>query len=150
MKSNTRFNFSFFAVLSLAAVFVTSSYGQTASTDQNATQKKVGQHQINRLIASAKTPEDHQRIAEYYEEQAAYYQSQARADAVKIAAYERSPYLGSCAMCVTTSYSLEAAVRSLRVSKRLAEERADEMQKLAAMHEQLSSVARAFNSSPGL
>jgi hypothetical protein len=150
MQSKTRVNVRVLAALSLAAIFVSSSYGQTAKSDEFASQKKLDQHQINRLVASAKTPEDHQRIAEYYQEQAVRYESQARAYAAKIAAYERSPYFGSCAMCVTTSYSLQAAVRSLRTSKQCAEERADQMQKLAAMHEQLSSIARASDSSSGL
>lgn len=148
MQSRKGVNFSFLAVLSLAVIFVSSSYGQTAKSV--ATQKKLGQHQINRLVASAKTPEDHQRIAEYYEEEALNYENQARAYAAKIAAYERSPYLSSCAMCVTTSYALEAAVRSLRTSKQWAEERADEMQKLAAMHEQISSIARVSDSRSGM
>jgi hypothetical protein len=150
MQSKTRVNFSFLAVLSLAVVFVSSSYGQTAKSGEFAPQKKLGQHQINRLIASAKTPEDHQRIAEYYEEQALNYENQARAYGAKIAAYERTPYMSSCAMCVTTSYSLEAAVRSLRTSKQWAEERADEMQKLAAVHEQISSTAHASDSRSGM
>jgi hypothetical protein len=102
------------------------------------------------MAASAKTPEDHQRVAEYYEQQAQYYNNLSRVYGAKIAAYERTPYLNSCTMCVTTSYSLEAAVRSLRVSKRAAEQRADEMRKLANMHEQLSSVVRMPATSPGL
>jgi hypothetical protein len=53
-------------------------------------------------------------------------------------------------MCVTTSYSLEAAVQSLRVSKQMAEQRADEMRKLANMHEQLSSIARVSDSRSGM
>lgn len=150
MQSRKGVNFSFLAVLSLAVIFISSSYGQTAKSVESATQKKLGPHQINRLVASAKTPEDHQRIAEYYEEQALNYKNQARAYAAKIAAYEKSPYLSSCAMCVTTSYSLEAAVRSLRTSKQWAEERADEMQKLAAMHEQISSIARVSDSRSGM
>ena len=105
---------------------------------------------MNRLITSARTPEDHQRIAEYYEERAQYYANLSRGYAAKIAAYERSPYLSSCTMCVTTSYSLEAAVQSLRVSKQMAEQRADEMRKLANMHEQLSSIARVSDSRSGL
>ncbi len=150
MKSSIRGNFSFLAILSLAMIFISSSYGQMARSAESPSQKKLNQHTVNRLITSARTPEDHQRIAEYYEEQAQYYANLSRAYAVKIAAYERTPYLNSCTMCVTTSYSLEAAVQSLRVSKQIAEQRADEMRKLANMHEQLSSVARVSASRSGI
>jgi hypothetical protein len=127
-----------FAVLSLAMATGASSYGQ--KSEQSTPQKKLGQHQISQLIASARTPQDHQRLAEYYQEQAQYYLNQSRAYAAKIAAYKRSPYLNSCVMCVTTSYSLEAALRSLRLSKDTAGERADEMHKLAIMHEQIAGI----------
>lgn len=150
MTSSTRVRFDFLAVLSLAAVLVPSLFGQAVQSGESASQKMLDQHQVNRMAASAKTPEDHQRVAEYYEQQAQYYNNLSRVYGAKIAAYERTPYLNSCTMCVTTSYSLEAAVRSLRVSKRAAEQRADEMRKLANMHEQLSSVVRMPATSPGL
>ena len=150
MKSSTRVNFGFFAALTLAAILVPSSFGQAARSGESPSQKKLDEHDVNRLVTSARTPEDHQRIAEYYEEQAQYYANLSRAYAAKIAAYERSPYLNSCSMCVSTSYSLEAAVQSLRISKQTAEQRADEMRKLANMHEQLSSVALAPGANSGL
>lgn len=150
MKTSRGTNFALFVVLSLAAVLVPSSFGQMAGIGKSAPQKKLDQHQVNRLIASAKTPQDRKRIAEYYEERALYYSNLSRAYRAKIAAYERTPYLDSCAMCVTTSFSLEAAVRSLRISKQLAEERADEMRKLAEMYESMPGIIQFPEANPGL
>lgn len=149
MQSSTRIKTSLFAICLFAAVLVPTSPAQVVPSGQSVSQQPFDQHQAKRFAASAKTSEDHQRIAQYYEQQAQYYDNLSRNFAAKIAAYERSPYLNSCAMCVTTSYSLEAAVRSLRVSKLAAEQRADEMRKLANMHEQYSSVATAPRSIAG-
>lgn len=150
MRSLKRVTFGFLATLSLAIVVAASSFGQAARSVQSASPKKLSQHQINQLIANAKTPKDHQRIAEYYQEQAQQYLIQSRDYASKIAAYKRSPYLSSCTMCVSTSYSLEAAVRSLRVSKQIAEDRAAEMLKLAAQHDPMARAAAMPTTSRGL
>lgn len=150
MKSSSRVNFGLFTALALATILVPGSFGQTGRVTDSQSQKKLDQHSVSRLITAAKSPEDHQRIAQYYEEQALHYENLSRAYGAKIRAYEKSPYLSSCTMCVTTSSSLEAAVQSLRISKLEAEQRADEMRKLANMHEQLSSVALSPGPSSGL
>ena len=147
VKSRT---LSVFAVLSLAMGLAASAFGQMAASRQYASEPKLTAHQVKVLIASAKSPEDDLRIAAYYEEQAQNYLAQARTYAAKIAAYERTPYLNSCAMCVTSSSSLEAAVRSLKISKRAADEQADEMHQLAVMYEQLATNANPLAASFGL
>ena len=141
MKNAKRVTLGLIAVLPLALIFAATSYGQTADAGPFTSQKKLSEHRIKQLISSAKSPEDHRLIAEYYQEQSQGYLNQARTYAVKIAAYERTPYLNSCAMCVTSSNSLEAAVRSLKISKRMADERADEMHRLAIVHERMASDA---------
>lgn len=147
MKSRT---LSVFAVLSLAMGFAASAFGQTAGSQQFALEPKLNAHQVKVLIASAKSPEDDLRIAEYYEDQEQNYSNQARAYAMKIAAYERTPYLNSCTMCVTSSSSLEAAVHSLKISKRRADEQADEMHRLAVMYVQMATGANPSAASFGL
>ena len=136
-----------FAVLSLAACFAATIFGQTAPAGPNAPRKD--QNRIHDLINTAKTPEDRQRVADYFRERARYYENESRAYGEKIAAYRRTPYLNSCAMCVTSSYSLEAAVKSLRLGKQIAEQRAAEMEKLANMYEQVASSAQLSSSSLG-
>ena len=150
MRNATRVTFGLLAPLSLAIAVAASSFGQSAKSEQSASLRKLSQHKINQMIANARTPKDHQRIAEYYQEQAQQYLIQSRDYASKIAAYKRSPYLGSCTMCISTSYSLEAAVRSLRVSKQIAEDRAAEMLKLAAQHEPMASIAPIPSAGLGL
>ena len=150
MNCATKITFRILAALSLAVVVTASSFGQTARAEQSASRKKLNQHQINQLIASARSPEDHHRIAQYYQEQAQLYVIQSRAYATRIDAYKRSPYLGSCPMCVSTSYSLEAAVRSLRVSKLIAEDRAAKLQQLAIEQEQMASIPTTPATSLGL
>jgi hypothetical protein len=148
MKSISRV--VFFAVLSLAFAVPASSFGQAADSKQDGPPKKLDRHNVSRLITSAKTPEDQRRIAEYFQEQAQYYLNLSRAYGQKLAAYNRTPYLDSCAMCTTTSYSLEAAVRSLRISKRMAEQRADEMLRLAVVHARMAGIDSIDLSSLGL
>lgn len=150
LKNAAKATCSFLAALSLAFVVSASAFSQPAGVEQSASTKKLNQHQINQLIAKARTPEDHQRIAEYYLEQAQLYRNESRAYASKIEAYEKSPYSRSCLMCVSTSYSLEAAIRTLRVSKQIAEDRAARMQQLASMHEQMASVSMGAARSLGL
>lgn len=149
MKNATRISLGYFAVLSLAIIFSAISFGQTVRSEQYASPKKLSEHQIKQLITSAKSPEDHQLIAQYYHERSQYYLDQARTYATKIAAYERTPYLNSCTMCVTSSNSLEAAVHSLKIGKRRADEQADEMHRLAIMHEQLANDADSLTASLG-
>ncbi len=149
MKS-VKCNFGTLAVLSLALTVAASSFGQTANSKQEESRNNQVKQRMSRLIESAKTPADHRRVAEYYREQAQYYSNQSRAYGEKIAAYNRTPYLNSCTMCVTTSYSLEAAVHSLRISKRMAEERADEMLKLAVMHERMAGADLPDSTTLGL
>lgn len=126
------------AVLSLALIATASTFGQTANATQTATGEKFNQHQLSRLIASAKTPADHAEIARYYEARAQQYMNESKSDAVKIDAYRKSPYLGECLMCVNSNYSLEAAIRSLRLSERISEDRAAKMEQLAQQQEQMS------------
>ena len=136
-----------FAALSLAACFAANTFGQAAPTGQISPHKE--QNRIQRLINSAKTSEDHQRLAEYFRERARYYENESRAYGEKIAAYRRTPYMNSCAMCVTSSYSLEAAVKALRLGKQMAEERAAEMERLAIMHDQMASSVVPSSTSLG-
>lgn len=146
MKSRIKFNFPI--VLLLAVFFASSAMGQSTGRDQSS--KKLDRHQINQMIASAKTPQDHARIAVFFRQQAEYYDNQSRAYRAKIAAYQRTPYSNVCVMCVSTSDSLDAAIRSLRLAKQLSEERADEMLRLAVQNEQISYNALKLESSSGL
>lgn len=150
MKSTMKVTFCFLVVLSLAIAATTSTFGQTASAQQSPSTMKLSQRQLHQLLATAKTPADHERIAQYYQKQAQLYLNESKTDAEMIEAYKRSPYFNSCLMCVNTSYSLEAAVRSLRVNKQIAEDRAATLQQLATRQEQMAGDVMALASSLGL
>jgi hypothetical protein len=60
---------SILSILSLAFVMTVAAFGQTASTPQSKPEH-LGKRQLNTLIATAKTPAEHQRIAQYYEAKA--------------------------------------------------------------------------------
>jgi len=139
MKITRKFTAGYLAVLSLAFVATASVFAQTAADQQSASEKKLNHQQLHRLIATAKTTADHQRIAQYYEAQAQFYLVQAKADAVKINAYKRSPYIQDCTMCVSSNYSLEAAIRYLRMGEENAEQRAAKMRQLAQQQELMIS-----------
>ena len=142
--------FNFPIILLLAAMFASSAMGQSTKAGNENTSRKLDRHQINQMIAAAKTPQDHARIAVLFRQQAAYYDSVSRAYRAKIAAYERTPYSSVCTMCVSTSDSLDAAIRSLRIAKQLSEERANEMLRLAVQHEEISYNTLKLESSSGL
>jgi hypothetical protein len=141
---------SFLAVVSLAIVLTASAFGQSVGGKQSTSNQKLNHRQLHQLIAAATTPAEHERIAQYYQEQAQLYLNESKADAGMIETYKRSPYLNSCTMCVSTSYSLEAAVQSLRVSKQIAEDRAAKMQQLAVLQEQMAGDVMMLASSFGL
>ena len=68
MKSdNRRFAWSFAAVIILCLLSSTFASGQTgANTATTAVHKKLSHKELKNLIATAKTREDHLRIANYY------------------------------------------------------------------------------------
>ena len=129
----------YFAGLSLACI-AAGAFAQTAQTQQSAQQKTLNRHQLSQLIATAKTSADHSTIAQYYETQASAYLAQSEAAATKIHEYKKSPFIGNCVMCVSSSYSVEAAIRSLRTSEQVSEARAAKLQQLAQQQEQMARI----------
>ncbi|MDR3724789.1 MAG: hypothetical protein P4K83_09920 [Terracidiphilus sp.] len=74
-------------VLSLA-FGMTSAIAQTAS---GTPAEKLTKHQLTALIATAKTPAEHERLAKYYEAKAQEYQAQAKEHEAMVAAYKANP-----------------------------------------------------------
>src|ERR1700735_2877253 len=75
---------SLLSVLSLAVVMT--AFSQTVSAAE-----ALSKTQLNTLAATAKTPAEHQRIADYYQAQAQNYLAQAADHTAMIAAYKASP-----------------------------------------------------------
>src|ERR1039458_5454784 len=74
-------------ILSLALVITVAVCTQVA-TAQQPDSEHLSKQQLNTLIATAKTPAEHQRIATYYESKAQDYRAQAQEHEAMLAAYK--------------------------------------------------------------
>src|ERR1035437_3090031 len=83
---------SIFSIFSLALVMTVTAFGQTTSAQQTKPEH-LGKRQLNTLIATAKTPGEHQRIAQYYQAKAQDYLAQAKEHEQMVAAYKANPSL---------------------------------------------------------
>ena len=122
-------------LLALVAVFMitTAFFAQTPVVTQ-AKPEHLSKQQLNALIASAKTPAEHERLAQYYRAQASNYLAEAKDHESMVAAYKansslsneknRASTIGHCEYFVTTFKEL--AVKS---------------QELATLHEQMAKEA---------
>jgi hypothetical protein len=69
--------FEVLSVLSLAFVMSIAAFGQTPSTQQPKPEH-LSKQQLNTLIATAKTPAEHGRVAQYYQAKAVDYSPRRR------------------------------------------------------------------------
>src|ERR1035437_2066706 len=79
---------SILSILSLVLVMTVAAFGQTSAKAEH-----LSKQQINTLIATAKTPADHQRIAQFYQSQAQDYLAQSKEHEAMVAAYNANPSL---------------------------------------------------------
>jgi sensor histidine kinase regulating citrate/malate metabolism len=119
---------SLLSVLSLAVVMTVSGLGLTANA-----QDKLSKTQLNTLIATAKTPAEHQRIADYYQAQAKNYLAQADEHQAMIAAYKANPSTKHQASAVTHCENFVTSLNDL----------AAKSQEMAKMHQQMAIEAGA-------
>ena len=115
-----------FSALSLALVMVFGAFNQTAFA-----QEKMSKGQIDKLIATAKTSAEHQRIADYYKAEAKRYQAQADEHNAMITAYKANPSSKHQGSLLTHCENLASDLKDL--SKK--------SQELADMHQQMANEA---------
>lgn len=122
------------SVLSLlvALTIAFAVYGQSAPHSKT---DKLTKHQLLSLIATAKTPTDHLRLAQYYEAQAKYYLAQSSLHQEMAAAYRKNPPISG-------KYSINSANHCDFFAQSFKED-ATKMQELANMHEQMAKDAEA-------
>jgi len=82
---------SILSTLSLAVVMTVAVFGQTPATPQ-ARPEHLSRHQLKTLIADAKTPAEHQRIAQYYLAKAQVYLAQSEKHEEMLIAYQQNPF----------------------------------------------------------
>jgi hypothetical protein len=122
-----------FGVLSLALVLATVAFSQTSSAPQPQTET-LSKKQLLSLIATAKTPAEHQRIAHYYEAKAQDYLDQSKMHQEMADQYRKNPLFSSSKLSAGTIGHCEYLAKSLK-------DDADKMQELAQLHERMAKDA---------
>ena len=123
---------SIFSILSLAFVMTVAAFGQTTSAQQTEAEH-FSKRQLNTLIAEAKTPAEHQRIAQYYQAKAQDYLAQAKEHEQMVAAYKANPSL--------TAKSQASTINHCEYFVKTFNELAVKSQELAKLHEQMATDA---------
>lgn len=123
---------SIFSFLSLAFVMTMAAFGQTTSAPQTEPEH-FSKRQLNTLIAGARTPAEHQRIAQYYQAKAQDYLAQAKEHEQMVAAYKANPSL--------TAKSQASTINHCEYFVKTFNELAVKSKELAQMHEQMAKDA---------
>jgi hypothetical protein len=123
---------SILSILSLAFVMTVAALGQTTSASQTKPEH-FSKRQLNTLIATARTPAEHQRIAQYYQAKAQDYLAQAKEHEQMVAAYKANPSLTAKSQASTINHC-EYFVQTFK-------DLAAKSQELAQLHEQMAKEA---------
>ena len=118
-------------LLTLVTVLMMTAAGlaQTSSAPQTKPEH-FSKQQLNTLIATAKTPAEHQRIAQYYQAKAQDYLAQAKEHEQMLAAYNANPSIGGKSRAAFINHC-EYFVKSFK-------ELAVKSQELATLHDQMA------------
>ncbi len=117
-------------ILSLALALTVAAFVQ-ASPAQQPQPEHLSKQQLNALIANAKTPAEHQRIAQFYEAKAQDYRAQAVEHETMVAAYKANSSLSNEKNRASTIGHCEYFEKTLK-------ELAVKSQELAKLHEQMA------------
>ena len=121
------------SIVSLAFVLAISAFTQNAFAQQ-AKREHLNKQQLNSLIATAKTPAEHQRIAQYFQAKALDYLSQAKEHEQMIAAYKANTSISTEKNRASTIGHCEYFVQTFK-------DLAAKSQELAKMHEEMAKEA---------
>lgn len=125
-----------FGVLSLMFALAVVAQGQMTSMPEHQTEK-LNKQQLKTLIATAKTPEEHLRIARFYDQQAQDYLDQAKEHEGMLTAYKANLSQTTSKSRVTVMSQIghcEYFVKTFR-------EMAAKSSELAREHEQMAKDA---------
>ncbi|MFY9855559.1 MAG: hypothetical protein WAK26_16940 [Terracidiphilus sp.] len=121
------------AIFSLVFAFTFAAFAQAAPSQQLAPEH-LSKQQLNTLIATAKTPTEHRRIAQYFQAKAQDYLAQAQEHEQMLAAYKANPSLSNDKRRASTIGHCEYFVKTFK-------EMATKSQELAQLHEQMAQNA---------
>lgn len=125
--------FAALSVLSLAFAITVAAFGQTPSMQQPKPEH-LSKQQLNTLIATANTPAEHERIAQYYRAKDVDYLAQAKEHEAMIAAYKANSNLSNDKNQASTISHCEYFVTTFKAL-------ADNSDELATLHERMATEA---------
>jgi Na+-transporting NADH:ubiquinone oxidoreductase subunit NqrC len=120
-------------ILSLVFVLTVAAFAQVAPTPQPKPEH-LSKQQLNTLIATAKTPAEHERIAQYYKAKAVDYLAQAKEHEAMVAAYKANSSLSNDKNQASTISHCEYFVTTFKAL-------ADNSQEMATLHERMAKEA---------
>ena len=123
--------FAVLSVLSLAFVLTAAAFAQTSPAPKP---EHLSKQQLNTLIATANTPAEHERIANYYQAKAVDYLAQAKEHEEMIAAYKANTVLSNDKNQASTINHCEYFVQTFK-------DLAAKSQELAQLHDQIANDA---------
>ena len=122
-------------ILSLTIVLTIAAFGQVSAA-QRQQAEKLNEQQLLSLIATAKTPAEHMRLARYYEAKAQDYLAQSKEHAQMAEQYKKNPLTSSSKWATGTVGHCEYFAQTFK-------DAATKMQELAQMHEQMAKSIEA-------
>jgi len=125
--------FAVLSVLSLALVMTVAALAQTPAATQSKPEQ-LSKKQLNTLIATAKAPADHERIAEYYQAKAQDYRAQAQEHEAMVAAYKANSALSNDKNQASTIDHCQYFVQTFKAL-------ADNSEELAVLHQKMAKDA---------
>jgi len=119
------------AVLSFALVITATAFAQTTQAPKA---EKLSKQQLLSLIATAKTPAEHSRLAAYYNAEVQNYLALSKEHEQMAAQYKKNP-------AMNTSKSSSGPVNHCEFLAQHLKESAAQLQELAQEHEQMAKEA---------
>lgn len=133
-----------FSVLSLMIVLALTAHAQMSSMPQHQAEK-LSKQQLKSLIAEAKTPEEHHRISQYYDQKSQEYLEQAKEHEGMVVAYKAN-------LSQTSSKSriaVQGQISHCEYFVKTFREMAAKSSELARAHEQMAKDAEGVSPASG-
>jgi len=121
------------AIVSLALAMTVAAFAQASQAAQPKVQK-LSEQQLMSLIATAKTPAEHSRLAQYYEAQAQEFLAQSKEHQEMAEQYKKNVMMSTSKYATGTVNHCEYFAKSFK-------EDATKAQELATIHEQMAKDA---------
>lgn len=121
------------SILSVSTLLALSALAQVPAANQQPAEK-LSKQQLETLIATAKTPAEHERIAQYYEAKAQEDVAQSQEHAEMAAQFRQNAVTGSAKWTTGTVSHCDYLAKSLKLD-------ATKMQRLAQKHEEMAQHA---------